>query len=48
MRAVTLAIEKGKTIGRVAVLLEHSKLNEEERTLEHIINNDGKPLTMLE
>jgi len=48
MKAVLLAISKGKTIERVPVLLEHTKLNEEERTLEHIINNDGKPLTMLE
>jgi len=48
MRAVQLAISKGKTIERVPVLLEHFKLNEEERTLEHIIHNDGKPLTMLE
>lgn len=48
MRAVQLAIKNGKTIERVPVLLEQTKLNEEERTLEHIINNDGKPLTMLE
>lgn len=48
MRAVNLALEKGKTIERVPVLLEQVKLNDEERTLEHIINNDGKPLTMLE
>jgi ParB/RepB/Spo0J family partition protein len=48
MRAVNLALEKGKNIERVPVLLESSKLNEEERTLEHILNNDGKPLTMLE
>jgi len=48
MRAVQLAIKSGKTIERVPVLLESQKLNEEERTLEHIINNDGKPLTMLE
>lgn len=48
MRAVNLALSKGKTIERVPVLLESQKLNEEERTLEHIINNDGKPLTMLE
>ena len=48
MRAVNLALERGKKIERVPVLLEERKLNEEERTLEHIINNDGKPLTMLE
>jgi ParB/RepB/Spo0J family partition protein len=48
MRAVKLATEKGKSIERVPVLLEQAKLNEEERTLEHIIFNDGKPLSMLE
>lgn len=48
MRAVTLALEKGQQIERVPVILETQSLNEEERTLEFLIYNDGKPLTMLE
>lgn len=48
MRAVTLAISKGHQIERVPVILEQQSLNEEERTLEFLIYNDGKPLTMLE
>lgn len=48
MRAVNLAIEKGNKIERVPVILEQSALNDEERTLEFLIYNDGKPLTMLE
>jgi ParB/RepB/Spo0J family partition protein len=48
MRAVNLAIEKGKKIERVPVIVEKRALNEEERTLEFLIYNDGKPLTMLE
>ncbi len=48
MRAVNLAIEKGNTIERVPVILELGALNDEERTLEFLIYNDGKPLTMLE
>lgn len=48
MRAVRLALEKGKKIERVPVILEQRPLNEEERTLEYMIFNDGKPLTMLE
>ena len=48
MRAIKLAIEKGKKIERVPVILEQRPMNEEERTLEYIIYNDGKPLTMLE
>ncbi len=48
MRAVNLAIEKGNKIERVPVILELGALNDEERTLEFLIYNDGKPLTMLE
>jgi ParB family transcriptional regulator, chromosome partitioning protein len=48
MRAVKMALEKGKKIERVPVILESGKLNEEERTLEYIIYNDGKALSMLE
>jgi ParB/RepB/Spo0J family partition protein len=48
MRAVNLAIEKGNRIERVPVILEQATLNDEERTLEFLIYNDGKPLTMLE
>jgi ParB/RepB/Spo0J family partition protein len=48
MRAVNLALEKGHQIERVPVILEQQSLNEEERTLEFLIYNDGKPLTMLE
>ncbi len=48
MRAVKLAIEKGFQIDRVPMLLEERVLTEEERTLEFLINNDGKPFTMLE
>jgi ParB/RepB/Spo0J family partition protein len=48
MRAVNLAIEKGHKIERVPVVLEQATLNDEERTLEFLIYNDGKPLTMLE
>ncbi|MFA6924796.1 MAG: ParB N-terminal domain-containing protein [Bacteroidales bacterium] len=48
MRAVKLALEKGKKIERVPIILEKKPQNEEERTLEYMIYNDGKPLTMLE
>jgi len=48
MRAVKLAIEKGFQIDRIPMLLEDRALTEEERTLEFLINNDGKPFTMLE
>jgi ParB family chromosome partitioning protein len=48
MRAVRLALERGKKIERVPVIVEKRTLNEEERTLEFMIYNDGKPLTMLE
>jgi ParB/RepB/Spo0J family partition protein len=48
MRAVKLALEKGKTIERVPVIIEDRQMSEEERTLEFLINNDGKPFTMLE
>lgn len=48
MRAVNLALSKGHKIERVPVILELSTLNDEERTLEFLIYNDGKPLTMLE
>lgn len=48
MRAVKLALERGKKIEKVPVILEQRPMNDEERTLEYIIFNDGKPLTMLE
>jgi ParB/RepB/Spo0J family partition protein len=48
MRAVNLAISKGHNFERVPVILETATLNSEERTLEFLIYNDGKPLTMLE
>ncbi len=48
MRAVRLALEKGKKIEKIPVIVESRSLNEEERTLEYIIYNEGKPLTMLE
>lgn len=48
MRAVKLALEKGKTVERVPVIIEDRPMSEEERTLEFLINNDGKPFTMLE
>lgn len=48
MRAVKLGLEKGKNIERVPVILEDRPMSEEERTLEFLINNDGKPFTMLE
>jgi ParB/RepB/Spo0J family partition protein len=48
MRAVKLALEKGKKIERVPVIVEKRPENEEERTLGYLIYNDGKPLTMLE
>lgn len=48
MRAVKLALEQGKKIERVPVILERRVLNDEERTLEYIIYNDGKALTMME
>lgn len=48
MRAVKLAIEKGFQMDRVPMLLEERAMTEEERTLEFLINNDGKPFTMLE
>jgi ParB/RepB/Spo0J family partition protein len=48
MRAINLAIKAGKKIERIPVILDERKLSEEERTLEFLINNDGKPFTMLE
>ncbi len=48
MRAVRLAIEKGFQIDRVPMFLEERLFTEEERTLEFLINNEGKPFTMLE
>ncbi|MBA3680492.1 MAG: ParB N-terminal domain-containing protein [Bacteroidetes bacterium] len=48
MRAVKLALEQGKLIERVPMILEDRPMSEEERTLEFLINNDGKPFTMLE
>ncbi len=48
MRAVNLALTKGHKIERVPVIIEQGALNDEERTLEFLIYNDGKPLTMLE
>lgn len=48
MRAVNLALKAGKKIERIPVILDERKLSEEERTLEFLINNDGKPFTMLE
>ncbi|MCC6371205.1 MAG: ParB/RepB/Spo0J family partition protein [Bacteroidia bacterium] len=48
MRAVNLAIKSGKKIERVPVLIDERTLTNEERTLEFLINNDGKPFTMLE
>ncbi len=48
MRAVKLALSKGHKIERVPVIIEDRPMSEEERTLEFLINNDGKPFTMLE
>ncbi len=48
MRAVNLALKAGKKIERIPVILDVRKMSEEERTLEFLINNDGKPFTMLE
>lgn len=48
MRAVSLALKAGQKIERIPVILDERKLSEEERTLEFLINNDGKPFTMLE
>lgn len=48
MRAVKMALDKGIKIDRVPMLLEERAMTEEERTLEFLINNDGKPFTMLE
>jgi ParB/RepB/Spo0J family partition protein len=48
MRAVKLALEKGKKIERIPVIVEKRPENEEDRTLGFLIYNDGKPLTMLE
>lgn len=48
MRAVKFALKNGKQIERIPVLMEERPLSEEERTLEFLINNDGKPFTMLE
>ena len=48
MRAVNLALKEGKKIERIPVILDERKMSEEERTLEFLINNDGKPFTMLE
>jgi ParB/RepB/Spo0J family partition protein len=48
MRAISLALEKGHKLERVPVIIEQQALNAEERTLEFLIYNDGKQLTMLE
>jgi ParB/RepB/Spo0J family partition protein len=48
MRAVNLAIKSGQKIERVPVLIDERLLTTEERTLEFLINNDGKPFTMIE
>lgn len=48
MRAVKLALQKGKKIERVPLILEEKAMSEEERTLEFILYNEGKQLTMLE
>jgi ParB/RepB/Spo0J family partition protein len=48
MRAINLALKRGKKIERVPVIVEKRAMNDEERTLEYIIYNDGKPLTMME
>ena len=48
MRAVNLALERGKKIEKIPVIIEKRPMNEEERTLEFLIYNEGKPLTMLE
>ncbi len=48
MRAIKMALENNIKIDSVPVILEQQKMNDEERTLEFIIYNDGKPLTMLE
>lgn len=48
MRAIQLALSKSIKIERVPVILEKVQRNEEERTLEFLIYNDGKQLTMLE
>jgi len=48
MRAIDLAITKGKKIERVPVIIDERPLSEEERTLEFLINNEGKPYSMLE
>jgi ParB/RepB/Spo0J family partition protein len=48
MSAVKLGLERGKNIERVPIILEDRPMSEEERTLEFLINNDGKPFTMLE
>lgn len=48
MRAVNLALKAGKKIERIPVILDERKMSDEERTLEFLINNDGKPFTMLE
>src|SRR5688572_938905 len=42
MRAIKLALERGKKIERVPVIVEKRPLNEEERTLEYILYNEGK------
>lgn len=48
MRAVNLALKDGIKIERVPVLIDERILTNEERTLEFLINNDGKPFTMME
>lgn len=48
MRAVKLALKAGLKIERIPVIVDERALSEEERTLEFLINNDGKPFTMLE
>jgi ParB/RepB/Spo0J family partition protein len=47
MKAIQLAFEKGHKIERVPVIIV-SPPSKEQETLDYIIHNDGKPLTMLE
>lgn len=48
MRAINLALKNGNEIALIPVILDEKPLNEDERTLEFLINNDGKPYTMVE
>ena len=46
--AISKAIEKGNPIKKVPFIIEEKGYSDELRTLDLIICNDGKPLTMLE